>query len=80
MMATDIIDMLENIGRSATPRLSPAVRLTGDTAEARRASILNLIRGTVLPRRLEFTFTQEKSLNLPIEPSGLADKKSFFGF
>jgi len=55
MTATDIIDMLEGIGRRATPRLSPAVQITADNAEARRARILQSIRETVLPRRLEFS-------------------------
>lgn len=73
MMATDIIDMLENIGRSATPRLSPAVRLTGDTAEARRASILNLIRGTVLPRRLEFNAQNGTILAIEVNSSRITD-------
>ena len=73
MIASDIIDMLEGIGQSATPRLSPAVNLSGETAEARRASILNMIRGTVLPRRLEFTAQNGCLLAIEVNSSRITD-------
>lgn len=73
MMATDIIDMLEDIGRSATPRLSPAVHLSGDTTEACRANILTMIGRTVLPRRLEFTSADGTVLAIEVNSSRITD-------
>ncbi len=73
MMDTDILDMLEDIGRSATARLSPAVRLPGSTAEERRQSVLKKIRGTILPRRLEFTASNGDQLALEVSSSRVTD-------
>lgn len=73
MMATDIIELLEDIGKASAPRLSPAVHLAGETAEARRASILQMIRGTVLPRRLEFTASSGTLLAIEVNSSRITD-------
>lgn len=73
MTATEIIDMLEDIGRRATPRLSPAVELTAETAAARRDQILQAIRGTVLPRRAEFTAPDGTLLALELNSSRITD-------
>ncbi|SHE75514.1 hypothetical protein SAMN05444279_107127 [Ruegeria intermedia] len=73
MTATEIIDMLENIGRRATPRLSPAVDLTAETPAARRDLILQAIRGTVLPRRVEFTAPDGTLLALELNSSRITD-------
>ncbi len=73
MTATDIIDMLEGIGRSATPRLSPAVALSAATATARRERILQAIRGTVLPRRLEFSTPGGTLLAIEVNSARITD-------
>ncbi|WP_050603912.1 hypothetical protein [Ruegeria sp. 6PALISEP08] len=73
MMDTDILGMLEDIGRSSVARLSPAVMITGDSAVSRRAAILRAIRGTVLPRRLEFTAANGACLALEVNSSRVTD-------
>lgn len=73
MMDTDILDMLEDIGRSSVARLSPAIVVAGDTASARRAEVLRVIRGTVLPRRLEFTAANGECLAIEVNSSRVTD-------
>ncbi len=73
MMDTDILDMLEDIGRSSVARLSPAVVIAGDTAAARRAEVLRVIRGTILPRRLEFTAANGDCLAIEVNSSRVTD-------
>lgn len=73
MMDTEILELLEDIGRSSTARLSPSVLLTGDTAQERRQSVLGTIRGTVLPRRLEFTAANGDSLAIEVNSSRITD-------
>ncbi|MTI00841.1 hypothetical protein [Roseibium sp. RKSG952] len=73
MMDTEILDMLEDIGRSARPRLSPAIQLPGETADARRSDVLRVIRGTILPRRLEFTSPNGNCLAVEVNSSRVTD-------
>lgn len=73
MMDTDIRDMLEDIGRVTVPRLDPAVTVEGDTALSRRANILRAIRGTVLPRRLEFLAANGDCLAIEVNNSRVTD-------
>ncbi len=73
MMDTDILDMLEDIGRSSVARLSPAVTLVGDTPLTRRAEVLRAIRRTVLPRRLEITAANGDCLAIEVNSSRVTD-------
>ncbi|AXT28933.1 hypothetical protein D1823_19665 (plasmid) [Ruegeria sp. AD91A] len=73
MMDTDILDLLEEIGRTSVARLSPAVMIAGETATARRSAILRAIRGTVLPRRLEFTAANGDCLAIEVNSSRITD-------
>lgn len=73
MMDTDILDMLEEIGRTSTARLTPAVHLTGADAATRRQSVLRAIRGTVLPRRLEFNAANGDCLAIEVNNSRITD-------
>lgn len=73
MMDTEILDLLENIGQSSVARLSPAVKLGGDTATARRSLVLRAIRGTILPRRLEFTAANGDCLAIEVNSSRVTD-------
>ena len=73
MTSADIVDMLENIGRAATPRLSPAVQLPGETASDRRQDILRAIRGTVLPRRLDFNASDGTCMAIEVNSSRVTD-------
>ncbi len=73
MMDTDILDMLEDIGRSSVARLSPAVVVAGDSSHARRAGVLRSIRGTVLPRRLEFTAANGDCLAIEVSNARVTD-------
>ncbi|WP_170423544.1 hypothetical protein [Ruegeria arenilitoris] len=73
MMDTNILDLLEDIGRSAVARLDPAVTLPGDTAIERREKVLQAIRGTVLPRRLEFTAANGDCLAIEVNSSRVTD-------
>ncbi|WP_298850168.1 hypothetical protein [uncultured Ruegeria sp.] len=73
MMDTDILGMLEDIGRSSVARLSPAVTIAGETATARRTAVLHAIRGTVLPRRLEFTAANGDCLAIEVNSSRITD-------
>ncbi|NVO56404.1 hypothetical protein HW561_11445 [Rhodobacteraceae bacterium B1Z28] len=73
MMDTDIVDMLEDIARSSVARLSPAVLIAGDTALARRVDILRVIRGTILPRRLEFIAVNGECLAIEVNSSRVTD-------
>ncbi|WP_170464774.1 hypothetical protein [Ruegeria arenilitoris] len=73
MMDTDILDLLGDIGRSAVARLDPAVTLPGDTAIERREKVLQAIRGTVLPRRLEFTAANGDCLAIEVNSSRVTD-------
>ncbi|KUJ73177.1 hypothetical protein AVO45_15660 [Ruegeria marisrubri] len=73
MVDTQILDMLAEIGRSVSARVSPAVHVQGETAELRRSAILKTIRGTVLPRRLEFTAANGDLLALEVGSSRVTD-------
>ncbi len=73
MMDTDILEMLDDIGRSAVARLNPAVTIPGDTAQERRDKVLNIIRGTILPRRLEFTAANGVCLAIEVNSSRVTD-------
>ncbi|WP_209597291.1 hypothetical protein [Ruegeria sp. HKCCSP351] len=73
MMDTDILDMLEDIGRSSVARLSPTVIVPGETAAARRAAVLRFIRGTILPRRLELTAANGNCLKIEVNSSRITD-------
>ncbi|MCG7520038.1 hypothetical protein [Ruegeria sp. Ofav3-42] len=73
MMDTDILDLLEDIGRSSVARLDPAVTLPGDSAVERREKVLQTIRGTVLPRRLEFTAGNGDCLAIEVNSSRVTD-------
>ncbi|CUH41848.1 hypothetical protein [Ruegeria atlantica] len=73
MMDTNILDLLEDIGLSSVARLEPAVALAGDTALERREKVLQSIRGTVLPRRLEFTAANGDCLAIEVNSSRVTD-------
>ncbi len=73
MMDTNILNMLDNIGRSSVARLSPAVTVEGETSVARRAGVLRAIRGTVLPRRLEFTAANGDVLAIEVSNARVTD-------
>ncbi|EEE35891.1 hypothetical protein RKLH11_3492 [Rhodobacteraceae bacterium KLH11] len=73
MMDGEILDMLEGIGRTSVARLSPAFYLPGDTAQARRDEVLGVIRGTILPRRLEFTASDGAVLAIEVNSSRITD-------
>lgn len=73
MIDANILDMLENIGRSVVARVNPAVTLTGTTAQDRRDQVLRTIRGTVLPRRLEFTAANGDCLAIEVNSSRVTD-------
>ncbi|WP_424829987.1 hypothetical protein [Ruegeria sp.] len=73
MKDTDILELLEDIGRSSTARLSPAVSLFGETAHERRQRILQTIRGTILPRRLELTAANGDFLAIEVNSSRITD-------
>ncbi len=73
MMDSEILDMLEGIGRSSVARLSPAVHLTGNSAQLRRDEVLGAIRGTILPRRLEFTASDGAVLAIEVNSSRITD-------
>ncbi len=73
MVDTNILDMLDNIGRSSVARLSPAVTVEGETSVARRAGVLRAIRGTVLPRRLEFTAANGDVLAIEVSNARVTD-------
>ncbi|QFT75162.1 hypothetical protein [Ruegeria sp. THAF33] len=73
MMDTDILDLLEDIRRTSVARLSPTVRIAGETAAARRSAVLRAIRGTVLPRRLEFTAANGDCLAIEVNSSRITD-------
>ncbi|KIC40532.1 hypothetical protein RA27_12155 [Ruegeria sp. ANG-R] len=73
MMDSEILDMLEGIGRSSVARLSPAIYLSGDTSRARRDEVLGAIRGTILPRRLEFTAADGATLAIEVNSSRITD-------
>lgn len=72
-MDTEILDLLEQIGRTSVARLSPSVTLKGETAKARRDQVLATIRGTVLPRRLEFTAANGDCLAIEVNSSRITD-------
>lgn len=73
MMDTDILDMLEDIGRLSVARLNPTVTLAAETTEIRREKILRTIRGTILPRRLEFTAANGDCLAMEVNSSRVTD-------
>lgn len=73
MMDTEILDMLDHIGRASVARLSPAVTLAGDSVSARRDAILRVIRGTILPRRLEFTAANGDCLAVEVNSSRITN-------
>jgi len=77
MMDTEILDLLDQIGRSSNARLSQAVQLPGDGAEARRHDMLRSIRNTVLPRRLEFTAENGDRLTIGVNSSRVTDVFAF---
>ncbi|WP_171123265.1 MULTISPECIES: hypothetical protein [unclassified Ruegeria] len=72
-MDTAILDLLADIGRTSVARLNPAVTLTAETATARREQVLRTIRGTVLPRRLEFTAANGDCLAIEVNSSRVTD-------
>ncbi|WP_171208033.1 MULTISPECIES: hypothetical protein [unclassified Ruegeria] len=76
-MDTDILEMLDSIGRNSLARLTPAVYLNGDTAQDRRNGVLKAIRGTILPRRLEFTAANDLVLAIEVNSSRITDIFSF---
>ncbi|WP_170326526.1 hypothetical protein [Ruegeria arenilitoris] len=73
MMDTDILEMLDDIGRSSVARLNPAVTVPGETARIRREKVLRTIRGTILPRRLEFTAANGDCLAIEVNSSRITD-------
>lgn len=73
MVEKKILDMLEQISRSSVARLSPSVTVGGDTAQARRDNVLQIIRGTILPRRLEFTAANGDCLAIEVNSSRVTD-------
>ncbi|MEX0327857.1 MAG: hypothetical protein AB3N07_03955 [Ruegeria sp.] len=73
MMDTEILEMLEDIGRSSVARLSPAIYLNGETAQARRDQVLTAIRRTILPRRLEFVAANDARLAIEVSSSRITD-------
>ena len=73
MMDTDILEMLDEIGRSSVARLNPAVTVPGESAGARREKVLRTIRGTILPRRLEFTAANGECLAIEVNSSRVTD-------
>lgn len=73
MMDNDILELLEDIGRSSVARLSPSTYLAGDNAQARRDQVLSAIRGTILPRRLEFTAADGAVLAIEVNSSRITD-------
>ncbi len=73
MMDNEILDMLEGIGRYSVARMSPAVHLTGNSAQLRRDEVLGAIRGTILPRRLEFTASDGAVLAIEVNSSRITD-------
>ncbi|MEO1109770.1 MAG: hypothetical protein AAFX90_17800 [Pseudomonadota bacterium] len=73
MMDTDILEMLDEIGRKSVARLSPVVVIAGDTPELRRTEVLRVIRNTILPRRLEFTAANGDCLALEVNSSRVTD-------
>lgn len=73
MMDGEILELLEEIGQSSVARLSPAVYLSGETAQARRGEVLNAIRGTILPRRLEFKAADGGMLAVEVNSSRITD-------
>ncbi|WP_170574252.1 hypothetical protein [Ruegeria atlantica] len=73
MMDTDILEMLDDIGRSSVARLTPAVKVPGETALVRREKVLRTIRGTILPRRLEFTAANGDCLAIEVNSSRVTD-------
>ncbi|WP_170330492.1 hypothetical protein [Ruegeria arenilitoris] len=73
MVDTNILEMLDDIGRSAVARLNPAVTIPGETARLRREKVLNTIRGTILPRRLEFTAANGDCLAIEVNSSRITD-------
>ncbi len=73
MVDNEILEMLGDIGRSSTARMSPAVYLRGDNANLRRQEVLGVIRGTILPRRLEFTAADGSTLAIEVNSSRITD-------
>ncbi|MES0825129.1 hypothetical protein [Ruegeria sp. SCP11] len=73
MMDTDILEMLDDIGRSSVARLTPAVKIPGETAQIRREKVLRTIHGTILPRRLEFTAANGDCLAIEVNSSRVTD-------
>ncbi|CUJ99444.1 hypothetical protein RUE5091_02042 [Ruegeria denitrificans] len=73
MMDTDILELLDDIGRASVARLNPAVTIPGETAQARREKVLRTIRGTILPRRLEFTAANGDCLAIEVNSSRVTD-------
>ncbi len=73
MMDTEILEMLEDIGRNSVARLSPAIYLSGETAQARRDQVLTAIRRTILPRKLEFVAADGATLSIEVSSSRITD-------
>lgn len=73
MMDTEILEMLDEVGRSAVARLGPETLLDGDTAQDRRQRVLAAVRSTILPRRLEFTVSTGDVLALEVNSSRITD-------
>ena len=73
MMDTEILEMLEDIGRSSVARMSPAIQLKGESAKQRRDQVLTAIRRTILPRRLEFVAADGTRLAIEVSSSRVTD-------
>ncbi len=73
MVDTNILEMLDDIGRLSVARLNPAVTVPGETARGRRDKVLDTIRGTILPRRLEFTAANGDCLAIEVNSSRITD-------
>ncbi len=73
MMDSEILELLEDIGRSSVARLSPVTFLAGDNAKSRRQQVLGTIRRTILPRRIEFTAADGAVLAIEVNSSRITE-------
>ncbi|WP_170479749.1 hypothetical protein [Ruegeria arenilitoris] len=69
MMDPEILDLLEEIGRTSTARLTPAICLAGKRPQDRRSQVLKAIRCTILPRRLDFVAADGTRLSIDVGSS-----------
>ncbi|WP_120499701.1 hypothetical protein [Roseovarius sp. EL26] len=73
MIEPEIIDMLGTLSNSTVARNSPENALDSDTAVVRKDAILNSIRNTVLPRRLEFMVANGTRLCLEVNSARVTE-------